>query len=157
MPILLQVDGKGSIYISVEYFNGYRIGRAKIDVILQSKMDDAVELYASEDEELNPSPQGSFVAKKPVKYADSTEEKGDGKDKVSRRRRKSRWAPAEQTGNISDEIMQKLTTPHHWQEVSTFRATGLGETLVQKSLFADAVCGTSTPHWMLQKVLQIGK
>ena len=99
-----------------------------------------VDVFAPQDEELNPD--------------------GTAKDVVGlekpRRKRKSRWDESDGGRRLKVETaLQKVAKPpQHWGAISVpATASPQQREILQKILFADAVCGTHTPQWKLAQVM----
>ena len=85
----------------------------------------------------------------------------DCPDHISKR--KSRWDSANPKVTLTGVNTNNLfdfAKPQHWRDIQGVAGRpGMGETsgrtLVQKILFADAYCGTSTPNTTLDSLLQL--
>ena len=121
---------------------------------------DTLDIHAPWDKELN-----SEGEKQQVKNANQANEQEDSQARTQRRSRKrSRWDTVISPEDDGREAKQRLlaSLPTHWQQMPPVRAgdvgsteMGMGPDLVKRILFADAVCGTHTPHGILDKILRL--
>ena len=109
-----------------------------------SLTEDVLEVLAPRDEELNPDgDRGSVPRQAPT---------GDARRSDRRaRKRKSCWDQAPEGGKTV-----VIKPPSHWKEMRYY-CSGDNDwhKLLQKILFADAVCGTHTPYRHLAEILNL--
>lgn len=130
-------------------------------------MESLLDVFAPFDDELNPCPEEAKTVEPVERLQVKTRE-------TNQVRRRSRWEPvaALPTQQVEPPQQKKpaaqekaglpaVLAPAHWQDISNvgmnsgMPASSLSRMLVQKILFADACCGTSTSNFMLDKVLNL--
>ena len=112
---------------------------------MESVTEDVLEVLAPRDEELNPDgDRGSVPQHVPTGDAPRSDRRA--------KKRKSRWDEAPKEGNTTVVIKP----PSHWKEMQNCCSGDNDRNeLLQKILFADAVCGTHTPYLHLAKILNL--
>lgn len=133
-------------------------------------MEDSIELHAPAHDELNLMQEeiGIFLGKEvgPAAPAEKRTVTVHNGNNLERKMHKSRWnsvvsGKVEKNTNIEKNMSSILSKPKHWGKIplpggSTEMSSFInGQILAQKILFADACCGTSTPNWILKKVLKL--
>ena len=129
--------------------------------------EEAIDVFAPQDEELNPDGEPSISAVDLGTHDKGPMLKGDGEERRpagQRKKRRTRW------GAGSDDLMGRAEAAHqrllenkpsHWQDVQVLGSWAQEpgnehrRELVQKILFADAICGTHTSHKRLLQVIQL--
>lgn len=131
-------------------------------------MEDVLEIYAPAHEELNPiSREMEPPQKRKVVMGEIKEKRTVTLMTIPEKRtRKSRWDCAKTgrvvkaSGGDIDTTCTLPSRPEHWRQMQALGLSGIlaetdGQILVQKILYADACCGTSTPNWILEKIFKL--
>ena len=121
-------------------------------------MDEVLEVHPPADAELNPQESEHYGdgaaqnSQTSTGHDRTSSARGINRPKRRDRRTFSRWEP-----NLK-VVPEALTINlQHWKDVQNAPQAkhAVARELVQKILYADAMCKTSTPNWILDKILKL--
>lgn len=121
---------------------------------------DVLDVHAPLDGELNPD---GIILDVEGREADPGKEESRAVDGKQKCRRKSRWEDARPENicinsrvDVQQRIKRIVQPPKHWEEIHLPPSVSPQKReILQKIMFADAVCGTDTPQWRLSRILAL--